>query len=150
MVPRTFDEAVAELRKAPQNSLENRCLGAPTFRYLETRRESTGEEEWNAMKSKEWYDAYVAQLRAEGREEGREAGLRDAVTKQLQLKFGKLPGDVEQRVRGATAKELDVWIEKILEAERLKDVFACPLVVQASAKPSRPWRLEGRAVALVR
>ena len=55
-----------------------------------------------------------------GRAEGRAA----VVLKQLELRFSPLPVEAVERVEQATAEQLDVWVERVLSAETLDDVFA--------------------------
>ncbi|HWK54796.1 MAG TPA: DUF4351 domain-containing protein [Hyphomicrobiales bacterium] len=58
--------------------------------------------------------------RAEGLSEGRAAVL----LRQLQLKFGDLPEELQQRVTQAGQAELDLWAERILFVGSLEAVFA--------------------------
>jgi hypothetical protein len=73
----------------------------------------------------------MARARREGREEGREEG-RDAgeqaalaavVLRQARLRFGEVPPETAARIGAAPKAELDRWIEAILTAERLNDLF---------------------------
>ncbi|MQP68598.1 DUF4351 domain-containing protein [Niveispirillum sp. SYP-B3756] len=43
---------------------------------------------------------------------------------QLRRRFGPLAPDVEARVHGADGDQLDAWSERILEAEKLDDLFS--------------------------
>ena len=62
-------------------------------------------------------------LRAEGRAEGEAKGRAEVLLKQLTLKFGVLPGDVQSRLREASVEQLDLWAERVLSAGSLADVF---------------------------
>ena len=64
------------------------------------------------------------QLIAEGRVEGLAKGLAKALTKQLECKFGALPPAILSRVATADASDIDVWLERVLFATTLDDVFA--------------------------
>jgi flagellar biosynthesis/type III secretory pathway protein FliH len=72
-------------------------------------------------------DRWNRQIREEGREEGRQEGRQEGearvVLRQLRLKFGPLPPEVEERVRSADADRLLEWSERVLTAERLENVF---------------------------
>jgi hypothetical protein len=57
-------------------------------------------------------------------ERGREEGQRTTLLKQLRSKFGKLPDAATARVNGAEVAELDLWLERILSASTLDDVFS--------------------------
>lgn len=53
-------------------------------------------------------------------------GERNALLKQLAVKFGRLSSDVEARVRGASTGELAAWLTNILTVTSLDDVFTAP------------------------
>lgn len=57
---------------------------------------------------------------AEGEARGRAATLLEL----LDIKFGQVPADVEQRVRTATTSELETWTRRIITADTLDDIFA--------------------------
>lgn len=69
----------------------------------------------------------VNQIHAEGREQGRKEGVlegeRRVLLRQLRRKFGTLPADSEQRIAEAKQSELELWAERVLEAESLEGVF---------------------------
>ena len=60
----------------------------------------------------------------EGLEKGREEGVTRLLRRQLQRRFGDLPGWVEERFAGASPEELEQWGERVLDAVILEDVFA--------------------------
>ncbi len=61
------------------------------------------------------------ELRSEARGEARyEAQI---LLKQLNMKFGPPPELVEQKVNTADKAQMDGWIERVLTAERLEDLF---------------------------
>ncbi len=66
--------------------------------------------------------------RAEGLERGLERGRSEALAelllRQLSLRFGDVPDAVRERVRGASAAELEAWAEAVLAAPSLDDVLA--------------------------
>ena len=67
------------------------------------------------------------ELEARGNElinEGMAKGMTKALTKLLRTRFGKLPQWAAERLAGASADELDLWTGRIIEAERLEEVFA--------------------------
>ena len=64
------------------------------------------------------------QWEAEGRAKGRAEERANVLLKLLQLKFGPLDGDTQNRVREASPEELDKWIERVLTAETLERLFA--------------------------
>jgi hypothetical protein len=60
---------------------------------------------------------------AEGWAEGRgEAAVRILI-RQLTRKFGPVPDTVRERINAASIEQLDVWCERVLDAERLDEVF---------------------------
>lgn len=64
------------------------------------------------------------QMHEEGRAQGRAQGRAEAVLKMLTLKFGSLSQADEGRVAGATAEELDRYIERAMTETTLEAVFA--------------------------
>ena len=62
--------------------------------------------------------------RSEGREEGRAEGRAGILLRQLALRFGDVPDAVRERVRGASAAELEAWAEAVLVAASLDEVLA--------------------------
>jgi hypothetical protein len=64
-----------------------------------------------------------AEGRAEGKAEGEAAGKAALVLRQLELRFGALSTDVVDRVRAASAAELDRFAERLLSAPTLDDVL---------------------------
>ncbi len=68
-------------------------------------------------------DRWNREIREEGREEGRQEGEARVVLRLLRLKFGPLPPEIEQRVRGAHADRLLGWSERVLTAESLQEIF---------------------------
>lgn len=56
--------------------------------------------------------------------QGRISTLQGTLQKLLQLKFGEPATEYEQRVLQAEEAELTLWTERVLFAERIKDVFA--------------------------
>ncbi len=62
--------------------------------------------------------------RSEGREEGRAEGQAGIVLRLLELHFGDVPDVVRERIRGASAAELETWAEAVLVAASLDEVLA--------------------------
>jgi len=65
--------------------------------------------------------------REEGREEGLEAGERRALaatlSKLARLRFRDVPPVIATRIEGASKADLEQWLERILTAETLDDLF---------------------------
>lgn len=72
-------------------------------------------EEWNR------------EIEARGEEKGLEKGLRrgreEALLHQLEVKLGGLDDRTRAQVAAADPQHLVEWIERVLTAERLADVF---------------------------
>ncbi|MDO4231453.1 MAG: Rpn family recombination-promoting nuclease/putative transposase [Lautropia sp.] len=68
--------------------------------------------------------------REEGREEGRAEGAQQAHTLILQRlltrRFGELPAQALQQIQQATPQQLEAWIDRVLDARSLDEVFASP------------------------
>jgi len=65
-----------------------------------------------------------AEGRVEGRVEGQTQGLAQALLRQLGRRFGSLPAAIEARVRAATPAAVEGWLDRVLDARTLDDVFA--------------------------
>lgn len=69
-----------------------------------------------------WEDALAA-----SREEGLEAGLlqgeASVLRRLLKRRFTEVPPQVEKRLEQAGRQDLESWAERVLDAERLEDVF---------------------------
>jgi hypothetical protein len=61
--------------------------------------------------------------RQEGRQEGEHAALAAVALRLTRLRFGDVPPETEARISAASNAELERWIEGILTAERLADLF---------------------------
>ncbi len=59
-----------------------------------------------------------------GLERGRSEALAELLLRQLSLRFGDVPDAFRERVRGASAAELEAWAEAVLAAPSLDDVLA--------------------------
>ena len=67
----------------------------------------------------------------QGLQEGRQQGLQEGfqqgeafvLTHLLTQRFGPLPGWATERLAQAGREELEQWAERVLEAQRLEDVF---------------------------
>ncbi len=73
-------------------------------------------------------EAWIEQGRAEGIEKGLAQGIATGqaglLLRQLELRFGELPVTVCERVRGASASELEAWAVAVLVAASLDEVLA--------------------------
>jgi hypothetical protein len=65
--------------------------------------------------------------REQGREQGREEGLRlgriDSLRRIIQLRFGPVPPAVDARIASATQPQLAAWMDAVLDARTINDVF---------------------------
>ncbi|MBK8639962.1 MAG: DUF4351 domain-containing protein [Chromatiaceae bacterium] len=43
--------------------------------------------------------------------------------RQLTRRFGPLPNEVTARISGATVEEIDLWVDRVLDARTLDEVF---------------------------
>ena len=53
-------------------------------------------------------------------------GRAGTLLRLLGKRFGTLPAVITRRIRSASASKLDRWIDRILDAESLREVFAKP------------------------
>ncbi|MEF8755096.1 MAG: DUF4351 domain-containing protein [Accumulibacter sp.] len=73
-----------------------------------------------AERLEEWAHAY----KAEGKAEGEALALQ----KLLRRRFGSIPAEVLQEISGASVEQIDIWLDQVLDAGTLEDLFG----------PSRP------------
>ena len=59
----------------------------------------------------------------QGMRQGRVEGERALLEKQLQRRFGLVPSGVTDRLRQASAADIETWAENVLDADTLDDVF---------------------------
>ncbi len=106
---------------------------------LEASLRRTKPDRWEALMgtvAQAWIEQGIEQGiergRAEGRAEGMEKGiergriqaLAELLLRQLALRFGDVPDAVGERVRRASASELEAWAEAVLVAASLDEVLA--------------------------
>ncbi|CAK0779014.1 transposase [uncultured Gammaproteobacteria bacterium] len=71
----------------------------------------------------EGFNLGIAKGRVEGKVEGKAEGKADTLLRQLSRRFKTLPAGVEERVRAAGMDQLNEWLDRILDAQTLDDVF---------------------------
>ena len=101
-----------------------------TLALLEASLRRTKPEHWEALMgtvAQAWIEQGIERGRSEGREEGRAEGRAGIVLRLLELRFGDVPDAVRERVRGASAAELEAWAEAVLVAASLDEVLAVRL-----------------------
>ena len=59
----------------------------------------------------------------EGMAEGEAKGMAKTLLHQLERRFGPLPPSARFRVAKASADELDVWTDQVLDASSLEEMF---------------------------
>lgn len=62
--------------------------------------------------------------RVEGRQEGRVEGEYALLSKQLEKRFGPLPENIVERLKGASPTQLEAWGLRLLSAGTLDEVFS--------------------------
>ena len=61
--------------------------------------------------------------RLEGEQKGRQEGEQLVLQKLLTKRFGPLPEDVLGQIRSASSTQLDAWVDRVLDAASLEEVF---------------------------
>ena len=59
-----------------------------------------------------------------GRQEGEQKGEAKVLLRQLERRFGSVPGPVRDRIASADVAELDQWIMRVLDAGSIDDVLS--------------------------
>ena len=71
---------------------------------------------------------YITSIERMGIEKGIQQGFQQGeafvLTRLLTRRFGVLPGWATERLAQASRVEMEQWTERVLEAQRLEDVFA--------------------------
>lgn len=75
---------------------------------------------WQQKIEQEAREAALLKRKQEGMSEG---GIR-LLQRQLARRFGPLPEWARQRLQDATPEALETWADRVLDAQRLEDVFA--------------------------
>jgi hypothetical protein len=70
------------------------------------------------------FDKGVEKGIEKGIEKGVEKGQRTTLLRLLTRRFGTLPEPVAERVAGATPADIERWLDRILDATSLDDIFA--------------------------
>ncbi len=98
-----------------------------TPRLLEASLRRTKPDRWEALMgtvAEAWLEQGRSEGRAEGVAEGIEKGQAGIVLRLMELRFGVLADAVRDRVRGASAPELEAWAERVLTAASIDEVLA--------------------------
>ena len=73
--------------------------------------------------TKTWKEQGIEEGRKLGLKEGVKQGELTALERQLTRRFGPLPEAIQLRLRSATTEQLESWLDRILEANNIEDVF---------------------------
>ena len=65
----------------------------------------------------------IQRARDEGWQEGRQEGRRAVLERLLRRRFGLLSPAAADRLRRASADELEAWADNVLDADTLDEVF---------------------------
>ena len=74
---------------------------------------------------------FINEAKRQGREEGRQEGLQAGrlegesrlLRKMIQVKFGTIPPWVDDLIRSADSKQIDLWVESLMTAESLESLL---------------------------
>ena len=68
-------------------------------------------------------EAWVREGMAQGRAEGKAEGKAETLLRLLQRRFGPVPESARARVAVGSATEIDAWLDALLDAQSLTEVF---------------------------
>ena len=60
----------------------------------------------------------------QGVQQGVQQGQAKVLSRQLASRFGALPDWAQHKLDNATASDLDAWVDAVLSAKSMEDVFA--------------------------
>ena len=70
-----------------------------------------------------WVREGEAKGEAKGKAQGRAEGKAETLLRLLQRRFGPVPESARSRVAVGSAAEIDAWLDALLDAQSLTDVF---------------------------
>ena len=73
--------------------------------------------------TKEWWEQGLQKGREEGKEEGLYLGELQTLQRLLTKRFGPLPEAVQVRLSTASREEIERWLDRVLDAQTLDEVF---------------------------
>ena len=85
---------------------------------------TNGYDRWEQQMQQKWLAQGIEQGIERGIERGIEKGESLVLQRLLVRRFGQLPATVVGRISAASADELDVWIDRVLDARCLDEVFS--------------------------
>jgi predicted transposase/invertase (TIGR01784 family) len=71
----------------------------------------------------QWKQEYQRKGLEEGRQQGLQQGEAAVLRKLLIRRFGPLPPEVQARIDAASAGQIDVWVDRVLDADSLEEVL---------------------------
>lgn len=71
----------------------------------------------------ERFDLWAHQHEQKGKDEGRQEGQSLLLQRQLVRRFGALPSEVVAKIGAASAEQLELWGDRVLDAQSLEAVF---------------------------
>jgi hypothetical protein len=117
--------AIAELAALPADAPERGVVLPIVLRLWGERGSAThsAEDEDFYMSTQAIVQQWERELLEKGAATGALKKTRDVLMRQLRTRFGNLDAAAESRIAKATAEELDRWVERVIVAERIDDVF---------------------------
>jgi flagellar biosynthesis/type III secretory pathway protein FliH len=71
----------------------------------------------------QWRAKAIAEGVLLGHQEGRQEGTTSLLERQIGKRFGPVSDDIRTRLKSAADEQLEIWGERILEAQSLAQVF---------------------------
>ena len=65
----------------------------------------------------------IQEGRLEGEKLGLERGRIETLMRLINIKFGKIESQIEDKIKSASAADLDKWLERIISASTIDDLF---------------------------
>jgi hypothetical protein len=113
-------DAIAEILQMPEDAWERKTAEPLLVKFdLRPSRRASTEEKMNVAEIHQ----QVEEAREQLRDEGERRGERRVLLKQLRSRFGELPQAIVARVEAAEPAALEAWLESVLTARNLGEVF---------------------------
>jgi hypothetical protein len=99
-------------------SVSNEAVRAALHRWVPGR-----EEEIMASFGQEYFESGKAAGVAEGLQQGMQRGRASSLIELLETRFGPVPAPLQERIYGADATSMDVWLKRVISAPDLSSIF---------------------------
>jgi hypothetical protein len=107
-------------------SVSNEAVRAALHRWVPSREEeimaSFGQEYFESGKTAGVAEGLQQGMR-QGMQQGLQRGRASSLIELLETRFGRVPAPLQERIYGADAASMDVWLKRVISAPDLASIF---------------------------